>query len=242
MKFLHKSNLFLILDWYHDYSIKTIASDVRRSHNSSLSTPLPPKEATVQLTETKKQLIELLAEWLLRVFTNAPDEKKLVITSQSECTAQAHLGFKTLRHGMSTTHEETKVIIPQQVRTAKEEITTCEKVVSTDTDVFVLLLYLYTEQSQAVIEISLTSEKQLRNTDVAPYLLAAHALSECDRVLKSFGLGKKSVCSLLQKYPLQHLGEANADISAAIQGEKMFIAAYYGITSTTDISKIRCIF
>ena len=163
MKFLHKSNLFLILDWYHDYSIKTIASHVRRSHNSSLSTPLPPKEATVQLTETKKQLIELLAEWLLRVFTNAPYEKKLVITSQSECTAQAHLGFKTLRHGMSTTLEETKVIIRQQVITAKEEITTCEKFISTDTDVFVLLsVSLYwavAGSNRIIIDIGKTAEK-----------------------------------------------------------------------------------
>lgn len=84
MKFLHKSNLFLILDWYHDYSIKTIASHVRRSHNSSLSTPLPPKEVTLHSTELKKQLIKIFAEDLLRVLTNAPCEKKLIIISQTK--------------------------------------------------------------------------------------------------------------------------------------------------------------
>ena len=81
----------------------------------------------------------------------------------------------------------------------------------------------------------MTSEKQLRNTDVAPYLLAADALSECDRVLKSFGLGKKLVCSLLQKYPLQHLGEANADISAAIQGVSRHILLRYVVL--TDLMR-----
>ena len=58
-----------------------------------------------------------------------------------------HLGIKTLRHDMSTTHEETDVIIPQQVITAKEEGATCMKVTSDDTDVFVLSLHFYIEQS-----------------------------------------------------------------------------------------------
>ena len=49
---------------------------------------------------------------------------------------------------------------------------------------------------------------------------------------KLYGLGKKSICSLLQKYSLQHLAEASADISDVIQEGKTFIAADYGITNT----------
>ena len=95
----------------------------------------------------KKQLIELLAEGLLRVFTNAPCEKKLVITSQGKCSVQVHLRIKTLSHGMSTAHEETDVIIRQQGITAIEDGATSVKVTSDDTDVFVLLLHFYIEQS-----------------------------------------------------------------------------------------------
>ena len=52
MKFLHKSNVFLICDQYHDYSIKGVTRQDRvgnacRSHNLSLSTPLPSKEVTL---------------------------------------------------------------------------------------------------------------------------------------------------------------------------------------------------
>ena len=117
---------------------------------------------------------------------------------------------------------------------------------------FVLLLHFYIEQSLSttvflegagsnrnVTDIGKTAEK---HEDVAPYLLAAYVLSGCDRVPKLYGLGKKSVCSLLQKYPLQILGAANADISDVIQGGKTFIAAHYGITSTTDMLEIRCVF
>ena len=93
---------------------------------------------------------------------------------------------------MSTTHEETDVIIPQQVITAKEEGATCMKVTSDDTDVFVLSLHFYIEQSLSttaflerkgsnrnVIDIGKSFEKQ---KPVVPSLLAAHALSGCDSV------------------------------------------------------------
>ena len=253
MKFLHKSNVFLIFDRHHDYSIKGVTcqdhvGNARRSHNLSLPTPLPSKELILHSTQTKKQLIELLAEGLLKVYTNGPCEKKLVITSRSKCPVQVHLGIKTLRHGMSTTHEEVDVIIPQQVIIVIEEGTTCVKVISDDADVFVLLLHFYIDQSLSttvfregagsnrnVIGIRKTAEKQ---KNVLLSLLAAHALSGCDNVPKLYGLGKKSVCSLLQKYLLQHLGEASADISDVIQEEKTFIAPHSGITNTANMSEI----
>ena len=133
------------------------------------------KRSNSHSTETKKQLIELLAEELLKVYTNTPCEKKLVITSQSECPVQVHLGIKTLRHGMSTTDEEADVITPQQVITAIEEGATCVKFISDDTDVFVLLLHFYIEQllsttvflkgtgNKRNVIVLLTLEKQLRN-------------------------------------------------------------------------------
>ena len=74
-----------------------------------------------------------------------------------------------------------------------------------------------------------TAEKQKY---IVPSLLAADASSGCDSVPELYGLGKKSVCSLLQKYSLQHLAEASADISDVIQEGKTFITAHYGITNT----------
>ena len=117
----------------HLYIIDNTDENVTQCHFYILSFP--------------EQFIKLLAEGLLKVYTNAPCEKKFVITSQGKCPVQVHLGIKTLRHGMSTTHEEADVIIPQQVITTIEEGATCLKVVSDDTDVFVLLLHFYVQQS-----------------------------------------------------------------------------------------------
>ena len=76
-KFLHKSNLFLIFDWCHDYIIKCVTyqesvGNAHLLHNVSLSSPVPSKEVSLHLTETRKQLIELLAKGLLWVSTYAP--------------------------------------------------------------------------------------------------------------------------------------------------------------------------
>ena len=52
-----------------------------------------------------------------------------------------HLGIKTLRHGMSTVHEESDVIILQQVMTVIKEKA---KVISDETDAFfVVAVFLY---------------------------------------------------------------------------------------------------
>ena len=61
MKFLHKSNVFLIFNRYHDYSSKGVTrqdriGNARCSHNLSLSNPLPTKQVTLHLIETKNSL------------------------------------------------------------------------------------------------------------------------------------------------------------------------------------------
>ena len=123
------------------------------------------------------------------------------------------------------------------------------KFISDIIDVFVLLLHSYIELSLSITiflegadsnrNVIYTGKTVEKHTDVVPSLLADHTLSECDSMPELYGLGKKSVCSLLQKSPLRHLVETSPDISDVIQEGKTFIAANYGITSTTDISEIR---
>lgn len=116
-------------------------------------------------------------------------------------------------------------------------------------DVFVLLLHSYIDLSLSTTiflegadsnrNVIYTGKTVEKHTDVVPSLLADHTLSKCDSMPELYGLGKKLVCYLLQKSPLQLLVETSPDISDVIQEGKTFIAANYGITSTTDISEIR---
>ena len=103
---------------------------------------------------------------------------------------------------------------------------------------FVLLLHSYIDLSLSITiflkgadsnrNVIYTGKTVEKHTDVVPSLLADHTLSECDSMPELYGLGKKSVCSLLLKSPLQHLVETSPDISDVIQEGKTFIAANYG--------------
>ena len=153
---------------------------------------------------------------------------------------------------MTTRQEETDVIITQQVITAIEEGTTCLKIISGDTEVFALLLRFYIEQSLSttifleakgsngnIFDIGKITKKY---KDAVTSLLAAYTLRRCDSVCKLYGLGKISVFFLLQTYPLQYLGETSVNISDNFQEGKTFVAVCYGITSTTYMLEITCVF
>ena len=85
--------------------------------------------------ETKIKQINLICAEALKHFTgkNCPD--KLIITGQEGIPMQ------TQRRDMQTSHEEGDVIIPQVNIAMKEGQRQIIKVISDDTDVYVLLMY-----------------------------------------------------------------------------------------------------
>ena len=113
-----------------------------------------------------------------------------------------------------TTHEEADTILIHQVA-----VTNLQKsvVISDDTDVFVLLLHFSftgdikgqvymqptsNESSINVIDINATYEK---HKTIARNVLAAHALSGCDTVGTTFGIGKVTVVKSLNSKDLSLL-------------------------------------
>ena len=113
----------------------------RRSHNLSVSSPLPPKEITLKITKTKVQLIQLIADDLLDYFVD--NDSKLIITSQHDEPEQSYLGSRNKREDLKTTQEEADVIIPYQVAAAIADGKNNVKVICEDTDVFALLCHCY---------------------------------------------------------------------------------------------------
>ena len=97
------------------------------------------------------------------------------------------------------------------------------RVVSEDTDVFVMLVYFYHSMSittsliisppakdRAAIDIKATSEK---HSSLAPDLLAIHAISGADTVASYYGIGKGKALKASKKVSLSLLGNPSADIS-----------------------------
>ena len=176
----------------------------------------------------------LIADDLLNHFSESPN--KLVVTSAAESPEQVQEGTHIIRRDMNTLHEEADVIIPQQIMHVMKEGHAIYKVITEDTDIFVLLCHFYFHQQwkiQLFMESFGTDASVIcikssveRNISIMPSLLSAHAFG-CDTVPAMSGIGKKTVLKTIKKQPLLTFGEINTTENEYISEGKRFVAACY---------------
>ena len=113
------------------------------------------------------------------------------------------------------------------------------RVISDDTDVFVLLLHFFKSESltcdlvmfgtchsRTSVDIKATAQKC---ADFVSEILAAHVVSGCDTVSYMWGIGKGTVVKcLMGGYQLKNLGHLDSDFSDVISEATSFLAACYG--------------
>ena len=61
-----------------------------------------------------------------------------------------------------------------------------------------------------------------------PSLVALHAISGCDTVPMMFSIGKVKSLKVVEKVPLIHIGEVNAELEEVIDKGKRFVGKCYG--------------
>ena len=72
--------------------------------------------------------------------------------------------------------------------------------------------------------------------EVIPNLLAAHALSGCDTVAQSWGVGKGKVVKVLKAgHTLPSIGSVSASEADVVQEATSFMAACYGENKSTTM-------
>ena len=109
-------------------------------------------------------------------------------------------GIKTRESDMRTSHEEADIIIVQLCYGVVSAGCRSLKVISDDTDVFVLLTFFYLQQSCKVPVFMEGTHGSRTVVDIAakkwpqiiPILPAIHALTGCDNTNRVFGIGKKT--------------------------------------------------
>ena len=249
IKMLEDSDVYLAFDRYIIDSIKAATrlqriGNIKRSHNISLETPLPPKEVALSSNKTKENLIELISNELLDRASTLNYRRKLIVTSKSNFPEQSFEGERVTRYDMETTFDEADYIIPQQVVTAFRDGKKTVKVISADTDVFILLCHYYhslninvdvlLEDFSADKKLISISKTVAENTSLIPSLLSAHALTGCDTVPMMFGVGKTKLLNILKKFPLKCLGNKDAEEDDYMNEGKLFVAKCYGMTSASS--------
>ena len=169
--------------------------------------------------------------------SNLPN--RLVVTGKTPILTEVCSGLQILRPDFKTMHEEADVIIPHQV-VYPASLGCCRiKVISYDTDVFVLLVLYYTEkkltptllmeptsQGRSSVNIGFTVAK---HRSIVSQLLSAHALTEYDTVASYFGIGNTKVVKVLEAgIRLNHLGNPSANLEYVFCESTAFVAACYG--------------
>ena len=238
------TDVYLIFDHYKTGSIKSDTRTARvgafqRFHHLLLERELPPKDMVLPSSSTKENLIELISSELCTRFETNKSPKLFVVTSKNPVPEQVQHEVRTKRRDLTSHYDEADYIMPQQVHSIlKEEGKKSVNVLSSDTDVFVLLCFHFANH-WAPKDVymdpfsggsKLISIKKLVNAKqhIMPSLVALHAISGCDTVPMMFGIGKVKSLKVVKKVPLIHIGEGNAELEEVIDKGKRFVGKCYG--------------
>ena len=93
-------------------------------------------------------------------------------------------------------------------------------------------------KDRCCIDVKETAHKHQK---IIPEILALHALSGCDTVAATYGVGKTKAIAVAQKgYKLDQLGQPTADTDKVLQQATEFMGACYGITTgASSMTEIR---
>ena len=113
---------------------------------------LPPQKVMLTVTENKVQLVDLIVQSLKESYSNLEfTHHKLVVTGHNTIPIEINLGCIIERHDLESNQEEADVIIIHQllsiVHEGKRGKSKNIRVLSDDTDVFVLLLHFYQKEN-----------------------------------------------------------------------------------------------
>ena len=241
---LNSSHVYLVFDRYYDFSMKSAARAEReisacRVHKLTRQTPLPPRNVVLTNRENKVQLIDIICTDVVQHVQSMNMSHTLVVTGRSHVPEQVLRGEVTNRPDIRSTHEEADIMLVQQVVHAVQNCDSRSvKVISDDTDVFVLLLHYCwkldltttltmeaTSGDRKLIDICKTTEQ---HRDIVPNLLAAHALSGCDTVAQFHGIGKATILKKLKAgFALKAVGIVEANIEDVLRESTLIISSCY---------------
>lgn len=229
-------DVYVVFDHYISDSVKSHERERRADgmvppkHTLHLHTPLPPKDTVLKSAHNKKQLIAQLC-------------------NRAGCEGVVMIGEEQCMFG----HEEADVNIITYVlhlitMKGKKKI----RVVSTDTDIFVMLLYFFWKHKQKCEDVKIMMQKGDKLLDInasaiklgekCEQLISLHAITGCDTASYPFGKGKVSALKLLQRNNDLHLeiiGNQNSSDTEVYETGRSFFNKLYGCNGSKTMNELR---
>ena len=136
--------VFLVFDRYFKYSIKGATREQRtgnitNNHILTLDSPLQAREIMMKSSKNKTQVIDIVSKFIIHLLSINRFTKRFVVTFPEPTPIQVEDGVTISRDDLKTFHEEADVNIIRQCLKCAEEGMSPIKIISDDTDVFVLL-------------------------------------------------------------------------------------------------------
>ena len=227
--------VYIIFDKYTHMSIKgyernrRTKGSVYKNFDLRDNTPLPARDIIMNNTENKKKLIDLLCRKSAPNIEFIGENQSLFKHEEADVTIISYLFFLLQCSESDLNHIQIK---------------------SDDTDIFLLLLYYFHNQTPniqismkkfdgCVIDINKTAEKWER---MCPNLLAIHALTGCDSTSYPYNKGKLQAIKILDKYSdigLGLIGEISSSKQDVIDVGKTFFAHLYGSNESSTMNSLR---
>ena len=185
----------------------------------------------------KIQLTTIIWKQLLQHSEFLPH--KLVITGTETIPTELQTpGVVIPRPDLETHHEEADVIIVQQAICLSRCATNNIKILSDDTDVFVMLVHFY-RKLNLKCAVWMESVDKIKLSDIAATvhnlgtqansLLAVHCLTGCDTTSQFFGIGKSKAVQVLRSgIEVKHLGCVESSMQQCTAECTRFISHCYG--------------
>ena len=246
------TNISTILIFFHRYSEMSIKESTRsvcdtgasQVYSLSTTTRLPPREVTLSLRKSKKQLTQLS---LLDLMSHkAMLDGNVIVTGASPIPVDIAPSNINRRVDIRNTHKEADTIIIHQIIKANADNIL---VVADDTNIFVLCHFIFNtirsqvkmvspEKGRKMTDINCTV---LEHMDVMDNLLATRGLSGCDTVATYFNIGKTTALKILGRnaYPLNAFDNMDRSLQDATQQATPFILSCYGLSKCETMTEGR---
>lgn len=255
-------NVVFVFDRYFENSTKAYCRLLRqekqgtsRVHILKPDMPTPPKSAILGVSKNKMQLNKMIADALLDPDFYIPATQNghsLTLAGVNDVPVEISMGERLERTDLSSRHEEADPIIVQHA------ISRCiqgekVRVISADTDVFILLLNFYVSHKctsalymsspvadRSIVDLRATAQK---NKDMAKAILVMHALTGTDTVAATYNMGKKVALKALQTFDpeiLSIVGDPQANLDEVCSSATAFLIACFGKTYSDCKSMTEC--
>ena len=191
--------------------------------------PTPPRSAILGVCKNKMQLNRMIAEALADPDFYIPatqNGNSLTIAGMDDVPVEITMGTSIERTGLTSSHEEADPISVQHA------ISRCMqgenvRVISDDTDVFLLLLHFYAQ----------------KNKYTTKSILVMLALTGADTVAATYNVGKKQGLKTLETTnpdTLSIIGDPQADLDEVCSSATAFLIACFGKTYVNCKSMTEC--